>query len=38
MVKLYVKKIVAGELTLEQVPMRWRAAVTAELEKLIEEV
>lgn len=37
MVKLYVKKILAGEMTLEQVPIRWRAAVAAELEKLTEE-
>lgn len=27
MVKIYVKRILAGEMTLEQVPMRWREAV-----------
>jgi len=27
MVKLYVRKIKAGEMTLEQVPIRWREAV-----------
>lgn len=27
MVKLYVRKIKAGEMTLEQVPARWREAV-----------
>lgn len=34
MVKLYVKKILAGNMTLDQVPMRWRDAVSAELEKI----
>ena len=33
MVKLYVKKIRAGEMTLEEVPLRWREAVREELEK-----
>ena len=27
MVKLYVRKIKAGEMTLDQVPIRWREAV-----------
>lgn len=27
MVKIYVKRILAGEMTLEQVPPRWREAV-----------
>lgn len=27
MVKLYVKKIRAGEMTIEQIPLRWREAV-----------
>lgn len=34
MVKLYVKKILAREMTLEEVPMRWREAVKAELKKI----
>lgn len=34
MVKLYVKKITQGEMTLEQVPVRWREEVRKELEKL----
>lgn len=33
MVKLYVKKIRAGEMTLEQVPERWREAVRQALEE-----
>ena len=37
MVKLYVKKILAGEMTLEDVPTRWRDAVAAELAKLNPE-
>ena len=32
MVKLYVRKIRAGEMTLEQVPVRWREAVREALE------
>jgi hypothetical protein len=32
MVKLYVKKIHAGEMTLEEVPTRWREAVRKALE------
>ena len=32
MVKLYVRKILAGEMTLEQVPVRWREAVREALE------
>lgn len=37
MVKLYVKKITQREMTLEQVPTRWREEVRKELEKLKEE-
>lgn len=33
MVKLYVRKIKAGEMTLEQVPARWLEEVKAELER-----
>ena len=33
MVKLYVRKIRAGEMTLEQVPIRWREAVREALEE-----
>lgn len=32
MVKLYVRKIKAGEMTIEQVPIRWREAVREALE------
>lgn len=32
MVKLYVKKIRAGQMTLEEVPERWREAVREALE------
>lgn len=32
MVKIYVRKIKAGEMTLEQVPIRWREAVREALE------
>lgn len=32
MVKIYVRKIRAGEMTLEEVPARWREAVEAALE------
>lgn len=32
MVKIYVRKIRAGEMTLEDVPMRWREAVREALE------
>ncbi len=32
MVKIYVKRILAGEMTLEQVPQRWREAVREALE------
>ena len=32
MVKLYVKRILAGEMTLEEVPERWREAVREALE------
>lgn len=33
MVKLYVKKIRAGQMTLDQVPEKWREAVRTELAK-----
>lgn len=33
MVKLYVKKIRAGQMTLEEVPERWRDAVREALEE-----
>lgn len=33
MVKLYVKKIKAGKMTLDQVPEKWREEVRRELEK-----
>ena len=32
MVKIYVRRIKAGEMTLEQVPARWREAVREALE------
>lgn len=32
MVKLYVRKIKAGQMTLEDVPIRWREAVREALE------
>ena len=32
MVKIYVRRIRAGEMTLEQVPVKWREAVREELE------
>lgn len=32
MVKLYVKKIRAGQMTLEQVPEKWREAVRRALQ------
>lgn len=32
MVKIYVRRIKAGEMTLEEVPQRWREAVRAALE------
>ena len=32
MAKIYFRKIKAGEMTLEEVPARWRAAVAALLE------
>ena len=31
MVNIYVRKIKAGQMTLEQVPMRWREAVAEAL-------
>lgn len=33
MVKLYVKKIKAGKMTIDQVPATWRAKVEEELAK-----
>jgi len=32
MVKIYVRRIRAGEMTLEEVPLRWREAVRKALE------
>jgi len=32
MAKIYYKKIIAGEMTLDQVPERWREAVREMLE------
>ena len=32
MVKIYVRRIKAGEMTLEQVPTKWREAVREALE------
>lgn len=32
MVKIYVRKILAGDMTLEEVPIRWREAVREALE------
>lgn len=32
MVKIYVRRIKAGEMTLEEVPLRWREAVRKALE------
>ena len=32
MVKIYVRRIRAGEMTLEDVPLRWREAVRKALE------
>ena len=32
MVKLYVRKILAGEMTIDEVPVRWREQVREELE------
>lgn len=37
MVKIYVRRILAGEMTIEQVPSRWREAVRAALEELEDE-
>lgn len=33
MVKIYVRKIRAGQMTLEDIPERWREAVEAALEE-----
>lgn len=32
MAKIYVRKILAGDMTLEEVPARWQASVLALLE------
>ena len=32
MVKVYVRKILAGEMTIEEVPVRWREKVREELD------
>ena len=32
MAKIYYKKIIAGEMTLEEVPLRWRETVREMLE------
>lgn len=34
MVKFYVSRILAGKMTLEEVPLRWREAVREALEEL----
>ena len=33
MVKIYVRKIKAGQMTIDEVPQRWREAVAAALEE-----
>lgn len=33
MVKIYVRKIKAGQMTIDEVPLRWREAVAAALEE-----
>ena len=33
MVNIYVRKIKAGQLTIDEVPLRWREAVAAALEE-----
>lgn len=33
MAKIYVRRILAGEMTLEEVPVRWREQVQALLEQ-----
>ena len=33
MAKIYVRRILAGEMTLEEVPVRWREQVRALLEQ-----
>jgi len=33
MVNIYVRKILAGEMTIDEVPQRWREAVRAKLEE-----
>jgi hypothetical protein len=33
MAKIYVRKIKAGQMTLEEVPLRWREAVRKALEE-----
>ena len=34
MVKIYVRRILAGEMTLEEVPARWREAVREALKNV----
>ena len=34
MVKIYVRKIKAGEMTIDEVPQRWREAVREALENV----
>lgn len=37
MVKFYLRKIKAGEMTIDEVPSLWRAKVQAELDKEVTE-
>ncbi len=37
MAKIYYRRIVAGEMTLEEVPKRWREEVQALLNKDVQE-
>lgn len=34
MIKLYIKRILGGLMTIEEVPEKWREAVRKELEKI----
>lgn len=36
MVKIYIRKILAGEMTIDDVPERWREAVREALENMAE--
>ena len=38
MVKFYVAKIMAGDMTIDNVPPRWRAEVARAIEKAKEEI